>query len=617
MSQPSTTALHVHIAMATDIGRRRKQNQDAIGQLTPAEPEILARQGQIFVLADGVGGLERGDLASQYAVSTIIQSYYEQEDGEPPDRLARAIAEANTVIHAEGQGDSPAIMAATVVAAVIRGAELVIGSVGDSPAYLIRDTQPRQLTLDHTVEAMQDEAGEALPEGVSEDATGAQLVRALGSQPSVKVDIITGRVRAGDYVVLCSDGLTRYLSPQEIEQTVSTQPVESAAQALVEMANERGGADNVSVIVLHLDEADLARLLEVPDPMETWGHPRRMAERTRLRQPTVRVPVPEAPVEAAPRAENPVEMAIRFLRGNLVVAGVSMSIALVAFVVIMLVIAGAGDESQNGPTPIPPPLRTATLEAVLAVTAQAAAAATNDVILENTAAAAARRTLTPPTAVPTSGPQMMDGTWFRVLEGDPIPAYQSPSMDADGATALEPGENYRITLVSHGPKNGPWYELVDRYGEEVRWVNAPSLHARIEAIDASGSALPPDQQPIDLPPPGVVYTPTPSRTPPPPVTLPGTPGTMVTATPQPSATSRPSIPYGVEGWEADQTVVMLTDLDLCHIPDVTACDVGTARAGETGTIADGPVPAGEHWWWQIEFEDGRTGWIAQVLLAAP
>ena len=150
MSQTSTTSLVVSVAMDTHIGRKRQQNQDAIGHLVPTDPAVLDELGQIFVLADGVGGLKGGDLASQYAVSTIISSYYDQSEGEPADRLARAIAEANNVIYDEGQSqEAPSTMATTVVAAVVRDRDLIVGSVGDSPAYLIREGRPRKLTLDH------------------------------------------------------------------------------------------------------------------------------------------------------------------------------------------------------------------------------------------------------------------------------------------------------------------------------------------------------------------------------------------------------------------------------------------------------------------------------------
>ncbi len=607
MSQESSTALHVSVAMGTDIGRKRKQNQDAIGHLTPTEPEILAELGQIFVLADGVGGLERGDLASQYAVSTIISSYYEQESGEPSERLARAIAEANTVIYGEGQGqEPPALMATTVVAAVVRERDLVVGSVGDSPAYLLRESQQRKLTQDHTVEVLQAEEGIVLPDG---DENGQKLVRALGTQPSVKVDIISGRVRLGDYILLCSDGLTRYVEPEEASETTAAQPIDAAVTALIDLANERGGMDNISVILLRMDEQDeLAHLLEVRDPMETWGRPRR-AERTRPRQPTVKMPTPEAAtLTEMPPVENPLNDVIRFLRSNTMLTGIGIAVLLVIFVIIMLVLASQGGGSDHpGPTAIPAQDRTQTVVVQITATAQVMAALTNDAILQATAAQSARLTLTPPTAIPTSGPQMTDGMWFKVLEGDPITAYQSPSLGADHATALEADENYRITLVSHDVKDGPWYQVVDAFGEEVRWVNAPSLHARIVAVDTSGSPLPDDQQPVDvsLPNEMAITTPPPPRTP------------GATNTPGPTPTTRPNIPYGEETWEPGQEVVLKDDLNLCRVPDVNACDAGTAQRDETATILSGPTPSGDHWWWKVEFEDGRTGWIAQVLLGTP
>ena len=145
----------------------------------PPDPELAARLGQIFVLADGVGGLSGGDLASQYAVSTIISVYYEQEEGEPPERLARAIAEANNLIFAESQGqERPTIMATTVVAAVLRDDELIIGSVGDSPAYLMRDADVRMLTIDHTAEVLERETVSAVD---AADPAARKLARALGA----------------------------------------------------------------------------------------------------------------------------------------------------------------------------------------------------------------------------------------------------------------------------------------------------------------------------------------------------------------------------------------------------------------------------------------------------
>lgn len=629
MSHSPSTPLDTLVAMKTDIGRKRKQNQDALGHAAPPDPGVAERLGQIFVLADGVGGLSGGDLASQYAVSTIISSYYEQEDGEPPERLARAIAEANAVIFAEGQGqDRPAIMATTVVAAVLRDDELIIGSVGDSPAFLMRDAGVRQLTVDHTAEVLQrDPASSA--EGESH-----KLARALGSQPSVKVDIISGRVRPGDHVVLCSDGLTRYISPREIEQTVATLPPERAVDTLIEIANDRGGADNVSVIVLRLEEAfaeaevHAAPSLAPPGAgaaLRAAGLPDEPPPDPPALSPR-REPLPDG---LPPRDEPPAESAWAVLtaiaRGNALVTAATLTVLLVAFVAIMLAIAGIGGGNSATPTLDPAALtgEAFTAAAFLAATRQADAQATQ-AALEATDAAqlatVAVLTLTPP---PNSGPQLETGMWFKVLTGDPIPAFEDPAIDARSATELEAGENYRVSAVDRDAINGFWYFVVDNLGQETRWVNGPSLHQRVVVVDDSGNPLPDAQQPPDVPP-GLA---TPTRAVPPTPAFTGTPGTPGTPGPEqtgtPGATTptpsseppTPAIPYGVEAWSDGVSVITRQELQLCETPLVTTCAAGLARAGETGVVVDGPISSGEHWWWKVEFVDGRVGWIAQVLLS--
>lgn len=625
MSHSPSTPLDALVAMKTDIGRKRKQNQDAIGHAAPPDPGMAERLGQIFVLADGVGGLSGGDLASQYAVSTIISSYYDQADGEPPERLARAIAEANAMIFAEGQGqDRPAIMATTVVAAVLRGDELIIGSVGDSPAFLMRDADVRQLTLDHTAEVLQrDPASPA--EGESH-----KLARALGSLPSVKVDIISGRVRPRDHVVLCSDGLTRYVSPREIEQTVATLSPERAVDTLIEIANDRGGADNVSVIVLRLeaafDEAGTeiaaglaplaataalraADLPDEPPPLPPAPAPRRE-------------PLPDGlPPDDEPPAQSAWAVLLDIARGNALVTAATLTILLVAFVAIMLAVAGIGGGSSATPTVDPAALtgEASTAAAFLAATRQADSQATQ-VALEATDAAQlatiAVLTLTPP---PNSGPQLETGMWFKVLSGEPIPAFEDAAIDADSATELEAGENYRVSAVDRDSINGFWYFVVDNLGQETRWVNGPSLHRRVVVVDDSGNPLPDDQQPPDIPP--GLTTPTRAVPPTPAFTgTPGTPGPQQTGTPgeaTPTLSPEPPTPvigYGVEAWSDGAPVITRQELQLCETPVVATCAAGLARAGETGVIVDGPISSGEHWWWKVEFADGRAGWIAQVLL---
>lgn len=633
MTESPSPAVEVQIAMQTDVGQKRQQNQDAIGQSIPENPTVLAHLGRVFVLADGVGGLQGGDLASQYAVSTVLRAYFDPEydEPDPAKRLARAIVEANTVIFEEGQAQTPpTTMATTIVAAVIRERDLIIGSVGDSPAYLLRGGEARQLTQDHNLEAMQRAAGVDLP---ADSPAGRKLVRALGHTPTVQVDIITGRVREGDTVVLCSDGLTRYIASEEIEATVAEYGIEDAVPALIETANVRGGADNISVIMLHIAE-DADHLLHIRDPMESWGQPRRAGRggSDRPRQPqspktTASKPVADSDIRAL--VDSLVQQALDFMRSNTVITGVGLAVLLVIFVIIMFLIAGAGGDSGEGggdggapnPTHAPPVMaQTETAAAGLVYTQEADLAATQAQIV--------RMTQTPPTATytpspaPTAGPMLDNQTWFRVKDGDPIRTHTDTSIGAPEAEPLEPGDTYRVMRVNHDEANGPWYLVIDHLGEATRWVNGPSLHQRIVAVDEHNMPLP--LQPVDVPPGGTPWVPPATRTPgddvagtlTPAPTGSGTPGT-----PPPTGTTvspTPTIEYGVEAWGVDYTVrlkpALPEPIKLCSVPDVNACDVDQVDPGESGMIIEGPVPAGGHWWWKIEFNDGRSGWVAQVLL---
>lgn len=641
MSQTPSLLLDVSVAMDTDPGRKRKGNQDAIGQMIPADPAVLARLGQLFVLADGVGGLSGGDLAAQYAVSTIISSYYEQEKGDPPDRLARAIAEANQVIYAEGQDqETPRTIATTVVAAVIRGRELIVGSVGDSPAFLMRDANPRKLTMDHTVETMRREAGQPLEE---DEPGGRKLVRVLGSGPSVKVDIISGPVRDGDCVVLCSDGLTRYLSPEEIEQTVATLSPARAVRGLIQLANERGGADNISVIVLRLSDEEGSGTARgaAPAALDDWGAAARVEAASGTAAEAeggngvtgarARRQAREIRRQRGATADNPLTELWQLLRGNAFTTLAALVILLVVFVVIMMLVANiGGDDEPDVPGAAPGVTEemvrgdddegTSTVQPVAAATAQAQAMQTTDALQvaeANRAATSAALTLTP---APPSGPQMVKDMWFRVLEGDPVPAFADARIDAAEATPLEAGEAYLIQEVDAEAPSGPWYWVVDNLGAELRWVNGPSLHQRVLAISSSGEALPEDQQPPDIAPRDAARV-TPDALP-----LPAVEGTEPSGTAEALDASEATeaapgeeaatetIPYPAELWESGVAVVVKEDLELRDIPSLLGSETSTAAAGETATISAGPVAADAHWWWQIRFEDGRIGWIAQPLL---
>ena len=616
MSHAPLGTLHVSVAMDTHIGKKRAQNQDAIGHTVPSDPAILAEAGQIFVLADGVGGLSGGDLASQYAVSTIISSYYEQREGSPADRLARAIAEANSVIYAENQGRDER-MATTVVAAVIRGHELIIGSVGDSPAYLLRGSSVRKLTLDHTLEELRREEGASLAD---DDPDARSLVRALGAQQSIKVDIITGKVRDGDHLVLCSDGLTRYVDADEIATTVTRHTPDETVTALIQVANARGGGDNISVIVMHLSEP------------EEDAAPAGAAATA-----PVRAAAPETAAPASGRAPSPGESAgddagvdlddftlpgdsplhnvLHLLQNNVVMTAAAAFVLLVVFVAIMLLLANfGGDEDDGGPTAapttLPALLQTGTFEAESRVATQTAATAQYQQSLFVTATAQAGQTATveylienPP---PPAGPQMDEDVWFLVLDGPPIPAYTAPDRASEVAAPLEAGGKFRISDKEEEGWFTPWYLVTHTSGlGGQRWVSGPDLHQRVTLINPDNSEpLPDELQPTDIPP--LDFTP-PAPTP---TASPEAPPSL---TPELTAQGTPDYPE--ELWLPGTIVVTAQDLILRETRDTDGASAGEVGAGVRARVLEGPVPTADHWWWRVEIvDDDREGWIAQPLL---
>jgi protein phosphatase len=143
-------------------------------------------------------------------------------------------------------------MATTLVTAAFRNGAFAVASVGDSPAFLVRDGQIRKLTTDHTFAEMQFRAGRLTHDEAWLHPDRHKLVRALGRLDEIEVDVITEPVQIGDCLLLCSDGLTRYVLPGEMLFLLKTNPLNQAAPALVARANERGGSDNISLIAIQV-----------------------------------------------------------------------------------------------------------------------------------------------------------------------------------------------------------------------------------------------------------------------------------------------------------------------------------------------------------------------------
>ncbi len=282
----------------TDKGQV-EENEDFVLLYRPTDPEVLHYSGSLYIVADGLGGGQRGKMAARYAAQRVMQVYYESLDPDLGLRLRLAVEAANADLYDYAQAQPQLVkMGATLVAAAIRGEQLHVAAVGDSRAYLIREGEIERVTRDHTlVQQLLDE--EAItPEEAVEHPRRDVVLRMLGADETINVDIFDLRLRPDDTLLLCSDGLTRHLRDEEIVQVVSTASPRSAAEKLVQKALDRGGKDNVSVIAGLL--RDGAPPLETDIPY-TWDETRPTFEE----QPTLVRARIERPEAAPPTAVLP------------------------------------------------------------------------------------------------------------------------------------------------------------------------------------------------------------------------------------------------------------------------------------------------------------------------
>jgi len=242
--------MDIRVGYGTDPGLKRPLNQDSVGTSQGVPPERLAQKGRLLVVADGFGKGELGVQASKQAVALITQNYYANPETDVAAALVQAVQQANAALHraltrsaAQGQAGT------TVTAAVIRDDELHVVSVGDSRAYVLRQGRLQQLTKDHTWVADQVRAGKLTPEQAARHPQRSKLSRALGTQPQVTVDHITGTVAPGDRLLLCTDGLTDLVPEGDVQRAMQGRNPQEVARRLVSLANRHGGHDNVAVVV--------------------------------------------------------------------------------------------------------------------------------------------------------------------------------------------------------------------------------------------------------------------------------------------------------------------------------------------------------------------------------
>jgi PPM family protein phosphatase len=233
------------VAGLTDPGRVRRRNEDAF----VCDPPL-------FAVADGMGGAQAGEVASRLAAAAFHE-YHEADALDPEARLRSIIQEANRRIYARASTDPHASgMGTTITAALVTGARVSVGHVGDSRAYLFRDEVLEQLTEDHSLVADLVRSGRLTPEEAEAHPQRSVITRALGTDAAVSVDSFSVEAKPGDVYLLCSDGLTTMLSSDSVRRALAeTSSLEEAARRLIGEANAAGGEDNVTVVLFAVTEA--------------------------------------------------------------------------------------------------------------------------------------------------------------------------------------------------------------------------------------------------------------------------------------------------------------------------------------------------------------------------
>lgn len=243
-------------AHLTDPGRVRPRNEDHLGAFEPADGGVRGRRGRLFVVADGMGGHARGEVASRLAVDTVCRVYY--DDGLPeelPQLLSITVQRANEVLYRESRrwADDEATMGTTLTMLVIRERDAFLAHVGDSRAYLVRGRHIQQLTQDHSLVAELVRQGVLSSEEAERHPSAHVILRALGTSGEVAVELHGPlRLRAGDRLILCTDGLSRTVAANEIRRLTRALSPRLACERLVSLANARGGPDNITLQVIRI-----------------------------------------------------------------------------------------------------------------------------------------------------------------------------------------------------------------------------------------------------------------------------------------------------------------------------------------------------------------------------
>ncbi|MBO4799046.1 MAG: Stp1/IreP family PP2C-type Ser/Thr phosphatase [Lachnospiraceae bacterium] len=232
----------------TDIGKKRVVNQDNIYVST----RPVGNLPNLFVVADGMGGHKAGDYASRYATDAVVESISANSETDIKKIITKAVEDANSLVFKKSaENEDFRGMGTTLVIAAISGDELTVANVGDSRLYLIEGSSIKQLTQDHSLVAEMVRMGQIDEQEARRRPDKNIITRAIGISEVIHADFFKSKVKSKEFVLLCSDGLSNMLEDSEMLSAVTgSEPLEKKTSMLIDLANQKGGKDNISVIII-------------------------------------------------------------------------------------------------------------------------------------------------------------------------------------------------------------------------------------------------------------------------------------------------------------------------------------------------------------------------------
>lgn len=236
----------------TDIGKNRVVNQDNIYVSTTP----VGNLPNLFVVADGMGGHRAGDYASRYATDAVVESITNNAETDIKKIITKAVEDANSLVFKKSEENEDFRgMGTTLVIAAISGDELTVANVGDSRLYLIEGSIIKQLTQDHSLVAEMVRMGQIDEQEARRRPDKNIITRAIGISDVIHADFFKSKVKDDEYVLLCSDGLSNMLEDSEMLSAVTgSDPIEKKTSMLIDLANQKGGKDNISVIIIEPED---------------------------------------------------------------------------------------------------------------------------------------------------------------------------------------------------------------------------------------------------------------------------------------------------------------------------------------------------------------------------